>query len=129
MSGRCIKGGDLDKDLLRKGNKVYSKDTCLFISTKLNNMLYDKHLVKGTYLCGAKYEKRTGRFDAVCRNPTTNKKEYLGTYDTDSEAHAVWLERKVELSLELCEDESDPRVLRAVRGYYGVDEEINNESI
>lgn len=99
-------GKELDKDLLVLGNKVYSPETCSFISERLNSFLLrgcnrvSGGLV-GTYLCG-----RDGKYVSSCSNPFSNKQEFLGRFDTEKEAHLAWKKRKYEIACLLVADES-----------------------
>ena len=45
-------GWQLDKDLLVKGNKVYSEDTCVFIPREINQLLTNSTASRGEYLIG-----------------------------------------------------------------------------
>ena len=41
------------------------------------------------------------RFKSQCRNPFTKKREHLGYFTCEQEAHQAWLKRKLELAKEL----------------------------
>lgn len=43
------KGKHLDKDILIPNNKIYSPDTCVFVSPKLNRLLTQKNQIKDIY--------------------------------------------------------------------------------
>lgn len=57
-------GWHLDKDLLMKGNKVYSEDTCLFLPRQLNNLFIKIKSKRGDFPIGVHYYKRTKKFRA-----------------------------------------------------------------
>ena len=45
----------LDKDLLVKGNKVYSEDTCVFIPQEINSLLVKRKASRGEHLIGVSW--------------------------------------------------------------------------
>ena len=45
-------GWQLDKDLLIKGNKVYSESTCVFIHQEINKILVKREASRGEHLIG-----------------------------------------------------------------------------
>ena len=57
-----VVGFDLDKDLLIKDNKVYSKDTCLFVSSQINTLMTDSGATRGDYPIGVTLDKRCGKY-------------------------------------------------------------------
>lgn len=86
----------LDKDLLLRGNKTYSPDSCVFIHGDIN-----KFLISGNsngMLSGAHLRPDNGRFSARCSNASSCKNEYLGQFDTEVEAHMAWAARKNEIA-------------------------------
>lgn len=60
-------GFELDKDLLLKGNTVYSKSTVVFLPTAINKCLPNCKAVRGKYPVGVTLCKRDGRFLMKCR--------------------------------------------------------------
>lgn len=105
---------ELDKDLKRKGNKVYSPDTCLLIEKSVNIFLRDSSKGRGKYLIGVSIAKATGKFRSRCNNPITGKTEQVGTFKTELEAHLAWRKRKSELAYELAEIQSDQQVKKCL---------------
>ena len=75
----------LDKDLLVKGNKVYSEDTCVFIPKDINSVLTKSTASRGEYLIGVSWSNTNKAFIAqVGKNK--GKQEYLGSFNTEIEA-------------------------------------------
>lgn len=121
MEKQHWEGKDLDKDLLLKNNKVYSPDTCVFVSTKVNRFLVAT-TQRGGYPIGVKLcRKSLYQFRAQCNNPFTGKGEHLGYFKTPEEGHKAWLKRKLELAQELAAQETDPRIAKALIDRYDVD--------
>lgn len=109
---------ELDKDLLIKDNKVYSEETCVFISRELNAFLNDHKLARGFYPLGVSWHKSTEMFVSQCSNPKTGKSEHLGLFDNPEDAHLAWKKRKHELACLYAEQEKDVRVIEALRTRY-----------
>lgn len=118
METQDWEGLQLDKDLLFEGNKVYSPETCVFISPMVNTFTNDRAAKRGEWLIGVVLHKPAGKFRAHCRNPLTGKKEYLGYFDCELEAHGAWRKRKLELAHELAAIQTDPRVAKALIDRY-----------
>lgn len=118
MKNQDWKGKHLDKDLLIKGNKVYSPDTCIFISQTLNNFTNDHSLASGELPTGVNYHKGSGKIHARCGNPITGKREFLGCFDSKDIAHEAWRNRKHEIACELADMQSDNRLKESLRVRY-----------
>ena len=111
-------GKQLDKDLLFEGNKVYSSESCVFVEGRVNNFITDRGAARGEWLIGVYWDKGAGKFMSQCRNPLTKKKEYLGYFKCELEAHKAWLKRKLELARQLAAIQTDERVGRALVSRY-----------
>lgn len=108
----------LDKDLLFVGNKVYSPETCVFVSPMVNTFITDSGASRGEFLIGVDWHKDVGKFRARCKNPYTRKQEHLGHFTCEQQAHNAWLKRKLELAHELAAIQTDPRVSKALVDRY-----------
>lgn len=74
----------LDKDILNKGNKIYSPENCCLIPQNVNCLFLKREAERGKYPIGVSYRK--DGFLASCHNPFTNKREELGYYSTPENA-------------------------------------------
>ena len=108
----------LDKDLLFEGNKVYSTETCVFVTRVVNMFTIDRGNDRGEWPVGVNWHKGRNKFMSRCRNPFTKKLEYLGLYACDQEAHNAWQVRKLELARLLAAEQEDPRVATALINRY-----------
>ena len=81
----------LDKDLLVKGNKVYSEDTCIFIPREINVALTHNRTQESIYPTGVNLY-RSGRFQSQIM--MYGKKRYLGYFDTPEEAFLAYKQSK-----------------------------------
>ena len=72
----------LDKDILIKGNKVYSPETCVFVPTAINNLFVKKQRSRGDYPIGVRKLKQ--RYSAYLG--IKGKTKTIGVYDTVEDA-------------------------------------------
>lgn len=114
MEKQDLEGKQLDKDLLFEGNKVYSPETCVFVTPMVNSFTVDSGAARGEWMIGVCWHKKAGKFMSSCGNPFTKKREYLGLFTNELEAHAAWRKRKLELAHELAAIQTDPRVATAL---------------
>lgn len=114
MESQDWEGNDLDKDLIKKGNKIYSPETCVFISKKLNNFVTNCVSSKNNLPLGVYYFSRDGNFASQCRNPFTGNSEHLGYFSTPDEAHLAWKSRKNEHANMYASMQNDKRVAEAL---------------
>ena len=107
----------LDKDLLVKGNKIYSEDTCCFVPQEVNNLLTNKKSTRNTLPVGVE-KTESGRFLAAFKKNriTTN----LGRFDTSEGAFQAYKQAKEDYIKEVAnkwKDKIDPRVYEALMKY------------
>lgn len=123
MSSQDWQGNHLDKDILIPGNKLYSPETCVFVSPLVNQFLTDCGRARGCYPLGVRRRNTTGKYNAQCRNPFTGKRESIGHFPDPESAHRAWLERKRELACILAKSEhvKDSRVADAIVARFSVE--------
>ena len=83
--GFSNQGWQLDKDLLVKGNKVYSEDSCIFLPQEVNTLLTKREALRGKHLIGVSWHKTKKAFIARV-NKNKGKPEWLGLFKTEIEA-------------------------------------------
>ena len=110
--------GQLDKDLLVKGNKLYSKRTCLFIPTGLNNLLTKCNKARGDLPIGVHLDEKRG-YKVACADGSGSK-TYLGYYQDAETAFSVYKTYKesiIKQQANKWRDQIDPRAYDALMNY------------
>ena len=113
------KDWQLDKDLLVKGSKVYSENTCVFIPQEINLMLIKCDASRGEHLIGVCWHKKDNAFVAKV-SKTKGKREYLGFFKTEIEAFNSYKQAKESFVKEQAnkwKDEIDDRAYNALMSY------------
>lgn len=96
---------NVDKDILVKGNKTYSPDTCCLVPMNINSLFLKKDNYRGDLPIGV---KRSGKsFMARCSNPITGNREYLGSYSTPFYAFKSYKKYKENLIKQIAQIEHD----------------------
>lgn len=111
-------GYNLDKDLLVKGNKVYSEDTCVFIPKEINLALTKSNAIRGEYPVGVHFEKQTEKF--VAQLNKKGKRNRLGRFSTVTDAFQAYKTAKEIYLSQLAEyykGKVDSRVYQALLSY------------
>tara|TARA_R110000772_G_scaffold222931_3_gene333360 strand:+ start:734 stop:1312 length:579 start_codon:yes stop_codon:yes gene_type:complete len=108
----------LDKDILQDGNKTYSPDNCAFIDKVVNLFVSRGSVGVGKFKVGACWIKERRKFMSSCSNPFTKKRETIGYFNTEDEAHNAWRERKNSHAIDLAKTQSDQRVIDALVNRY-----------
>lgn len=89
---------ELDKDILCKGNKIYSPENCIFVPHNINSLFTKNDKTRGEYPIGVCYDKQNKKFRAECSvyDFETNKKKsrFLGYYDTPEKSFKVYKQFK-----------------------------------
>ena len=83
----------LDKDLLTKGNKVYSENSCVFIPNEINSLLTKSTASRGEHLIGVCWHKKDKSFVAQV-NKSKGGREWLGSFNTELEAFNAYKKAK-----------------------------------
>lgn len=111
-------GWHLDKDILSKGNKVYSEDTCCFVPQEINSLLVRSNATRGKYPLGVSYLTRLGMFEASVSLGGRNKR--IGRFYNAQEAFYAYKEVKESYIKEVAnkwKDQIDPRAYEALMSW------------
>ena len=109
----------LDKDLLVKGNKVYSEDSCVFIHREINLLLTKSTASRGEHLIGVCWHKKDKAFIAQV-NKSKGGREWLGSFKTELEAFNAYKQAKeafIKEQAEIYKGRVDQRVYEALMKY------------
>ena len=118
QTGFGKEGWQLDKDILVKGNKVYSEDVCAFVPSEVNSLFIKRDSLRGDCPVGVRYRKRFDKFESQVT--LYGKMVYLGTFNTPEEAFCAYKEAKEAYIKEVAnkwKDQINPRVYEALMKY------------
>ena len=90
---------ELDKDILYKGNKIYSPDTCVFVPQRINKLFVKCDKNRGSEIIGVSYNEKTNKYLAQCN--IDGKILNLGRYSTPQEAFRVYKRYKEKIIKEV----------------------------
>ena len=117
--GFSNKDWQLDKDLLIKGNKIYSESTCVFIPSEINSLLINCTASRGKHLIGVYWSKTANAFVATV-NKNKGGSEHLGYFNTEIEAFRAYKQAKetfVKEQAEKWKGKIDDRAYKALMNY------------
>lgn len=83
----------LDKDILKKGNKIYSKETIILVPQRINNLFTKRQNYRGELPIGCVF-RPNGKIQVSCNNGNT--RIYLGVFNNKRSA---WLMYKINKEL------------------------------
>ena len=118
----------LDKDILNKGNKIYSRDKCIFVPQRINNLFTKRDNARGDCPIGSN-PTPSGNYKVLCSNGYGGR-DYLGTYPTKEEAFRVYKENKEKVIKEVIDSYEgkipEPFYSRLKTAMYNYEVEIND---
>ena len=106
------KGKQLDKDILHEGNKIYSVNTCCFVSNYINSLLNDRLASRGKYLIGVNFNKANNIF--ASNLSIFGRTKYLGCFKTEIDAHIAWRKAKAAYIIEAAFTQTQDNVREAL---------------
>lgn len=115
MRGQDWQGKDLDKDIIKPGNKVYSPETCCFVSKEVNYLLLNPRkpncpLPIGVYPILKRFGSRL-RIKGAC--------VHIGVYDTPEEASIAYLKTKSKHVAKIADMQTNPLIRRSLLFHAG----------
>lgn len=92
----AVEGYVLDKDIMQKNNKIYSKEKCVFVPSRINNLLIKRQNDRGEFPQGVIYRKdRLNKsYEAACSD--LGKRKHIGFFNCPNEAFLAYKNFKEE---------------------------------
>lgn len=115
---------ELDKDILFKGNKIYSPETCIFVPHLINILFVKSNKRRGKYVIGV-YKNKNNKFTARCGN-SKNKRISLGDYNTENEAFDAYKKYKEKIIKEIADKYKDKIPEKLYNAMYSWEVDIND---
>ena len=109
---------NLDKDILIKGNKVYSPETCIFVPSKINKLFTKATKIRGEYPIGVGFQKQIKKY--VAKITKENKQVHLGCFDNPMDAFYCYKDAKESYIKEIADmykDEIPQKLYDAMYSY------------
>lgn len=110
----------VDKDILFKGNKIYSPQTCCIVPNEINVLFTKTDKKRGQYPIGVYYKKRDCKFIAQCKHGGQKSQKHLGSYNTPEEAFKAYKKYKEQYIKQVADKYKqylEPRVYQALYNY------------
>lgn len=132
MTNQDYKDKQLDKDFIIEGNKIYSPETCVFITRELNSFLTLRSAERGEYPLGVYWNKNSESF--IAQVVIKGKRKSLGCFNSPIAAHQSWQTAKLKLAKGFLEEEMDLKVKQGLQRVisklqYHIDNNIQTEDL
>ena len=96
---------EIDKDILIKGNKIYSPDTCCLVPHNVNSLFIKCDKIRGKYPIGVTYKTRDNVFEVQCN--INGKETYLDRSKTPEEGFLIYKNFKERIIKQVAQEEYD----------------------
>ena len=118
----------LDKDILVKGNKVYSPETCIFVPQFINNLFPKCDSARGKHLIGVTTKQDSNKYFANCsiNNKLKKKRIYLGAFETELEAFETYKQFKENYIKQIADEYKDKIPKKLYNAMYNYKVEITD---
>ncbi len=118
---------ELDKDILIKGNKIYSPKTCVFVPRRINTLFVKNNKNRGEYLIGVYWRNDINKFAVKCSVLNEDKKRiHLGFYDNEEEAFYRYKQFKENYIKQVADEYKDLIPKKLYDAMYKYEIEIND---
>ena len=113
----------LDKDIIKKNNRIYCPEYCVFAPQRINILVMNKKSCRGQYPVGVTKIENDKKYRAT----TNNCNEHIVTYhDTPEDAFYAYKERKEELIKQIADEYKDKIPQRLYDALYAYEIEITD---
>lgn len=94
----------VDKDIIFKGNKLYSQKTCFLVPNRVNAQLLKTDALRGDCPIGVTYHKQSCKYEAQSNDGNGNK-VHLGLYNNKNDAFNAYKIYKEKVIKRVAEEE------------------------
>lgn len=115
----------LDKDILVKGNKIYSPETCVFAPNRINVLFTKRKSKRGENPIGVSYSKTNKKFVSYC-NIGMGSIEHLGYFNTPEEAFECYKKFKESYIKQVADEYKDKIPKKLYEAMYNYNVEITD---
>ena len=122
------KTSQIDKDILVKGNKIYSPATCVFVPQFINSLFTKRQNCRGELPVGVCYHKRDKKYEAslsVFKDGKATVK-HLGCFNTIDEAFKAYKKAKEDYIKEVADEYKDKIPVELYKSMYAYKVEIDD---
>ena len=120
----------LDKDILNKGNKIYSPETCIFVPQRINELFIKSNKIRGKYPIGVTYLNRLNKYQSNCKTYVSkghpSYSNYLGIYNTPEEAFQAYKQFKEKYIKQVADEYKDKIPKKLYDAMYRYEVEITD---
>lgn len=118
----------LDKDILVKGNKAYSPNTCVFVPQNVNNLFRKRNKARGKYPIGVYKPNNSNKYKVYCNVFNNEKKQYkyLGYYNTIEDAFNAYKKFKETEIKQIADEYKDKIPNKLYEAMYNYEVEITD---
>lgn len=116
-------GWQLDKDILKHGNKLYSEDNCVFVPSEVNNFILVRTVNNKSGYTGVSYHKASRKY--CVQISINNKRKHLGLFENPQDGENHYFNIKHKLSIDLARKYKsmlDERVVEILLSRYSPEE-------
>lgn len=120
----------LDKDILYKGNKIYSPQTCVFVPNNINVLFCKRNKLRGKCVIGVYWDVEKSKFVATCsvfeKERNKAKHKFIGRYNSEVEAFMAYKQFKENHIKQVADEYKDLIPKELYNAMYEYEVEIND---
>lgn len=121
-----VEGWHLDKDILVKGNKVYSPETCCFVPQEINSLFTKHERGRGAWPIGVYYNARGWQRKFVAALHIDGVRRSVGSFLTPEEAFGAYKNAKEQQIKRVADNYKDVLESRVYLAMYNYTVEITD---
>lgn len=118
----------IDKDMLVKGNRIYSPETCLIVPQRINGLIQTNKTRRNGLPIGVQWEEDRQKYSATCTIQKNGKKtnKRIGRFNTPEEAFYAYKEFKEKYIKEVADEYKDKIPKKLYDAMYNYKVDIND---